>query len=82
MSNGKWVYRVTILNNQHLGPMGLEASVIRTRVHETHRLAMAWAKEQQDIHCSRSYRYYEIRGSGLTDLGPIGIEVQRERIHQ
>ena len=83
MSNGRYCYRVTIHDHSGLGgPMGTETTkVIKTRVHETHRLAMAWTKEQRDIHCGHAYRYAEIKGSGLTDLGPIGIEIERERIH-
>lgn len=83
MSNGRYCYRVTVHDNSRLGgPMGTETTkVIKSRVHETHRLAMAWAKEQQNTYCGHSHRYSAIAGSGLTDLGTIGIEVQRERIH-
>lgn len=82
MSNGKYVYRVTVLNNQHLGPMGLEAQVIKTGVYYSHRVAIARAKDQRDLYGRRTCRDKEIKPLGETDLGTISIEITRERFHR
>jgi hypothetical protein len=86
VSNGKYVYRVTLHDHSNLGGnMGSETTkVILTKVFETHRLAMAYAKQLQVRHCKHTSwaRDKILDANGLTDLGSVGIEVKRERVYQ